>query len=67
MFQDGKRMVPGLEVVLSGLNDKQFYEITLEFIQIGNDKFTVKDGKWTVRKNAAEHFNRFRGDLIITI
>ena len=64
MFQDGRKMVPVVEVVLSGLGNEQLYEVILEFRQITNDKYTVNNGEWIVKGNA-QPFNRFRGNLII--
>ena len=67
MFQDGRKMVPGVEVALSGFDNEQLYEIILEFVPITNDKFTVKNGEWTVHpKEKAQPFDRFRGNLIIS-
>ena len=58
-------MVPAVEVVLSGLGNEHLYEVILELVQITNDKYTVNNGEWIVKKNAAQPFNRFRGNLII--
>ena len=48
--------------MLSGLNKEDLFDIILEFALIGNDKYTVSNGEWTVKKDAAEPFNG--GNLI---
>ena len=55
-------MKPAVEVILSGLDADQLFDIILEFVLIGNDKYTVINGEWAVKKNAAEPFNG--GNLI---
>ena len=48
--------------MLSGLDADQLFDIILEFALIGNDKYTVRNGQWEVKRNAAEPFNG--GNLI---
>ena len=57
IFQGGKKMKPEVELMLSGLDADQLFDIILEFGLIGNDKYTVSNGEWKVKKNAAEPFN----------
>ena len=62
IFQGGRKMKPEVELMLSGLNKQDLFDIILEFVLIGNDKYTVSNGEWTVKKDAAEPFNG--GNLI---
>ena len=62
IFQGGKKMKPEVELMLSGLDADQLFDIILEFALIGNDKYTVRNGQWELKENAAEPFNG--GNLI---
>ena len=64
MFQDGKPLFPRFEVILSGLENKQIYEMILEFVPIGNRKYQFVYGQPRENGNA-EPLNQARGNLII--
>lgn len=45
--KSGRRMFPVVKVRVRGLNPKQFYQIKLEFVQIGNNRWKYMSGGWT--------------------
>ena len=63
MFQNGKPPFPRFEVILSGLENKQIYEMILEFVPIGNCKYKFEYGQPRENGNA-EPLDQSRGNLI---
>ena len=64
IFQAGKPLFPRFEVILSGLENKQIYEMILEFVPIGNRKYQFLYGQPRENGNA-EPLDQSRGNLII--
>lgn len=44
--KSGRRMFPVVKLRIDGLNPKGFYNIKLEFIQIGNNRWKYMNGAW---------------------
>ena len=52
-----------LITAISGLDNKQIYEIILEFVPIGNRKYKFEYGQ-PLENGNAEAFNKLKGNLL---
>lgn len=44
--KSGRRMFPVVKIRITGLNPKAFYEMKLEFVQIGQHRWKFMNGSW---------------------
>jgi brachyury protein len=44
--KSGRRMFPVVKIRITGLEARSFYEITLEFVQVGTGRWKYLNGAW---------------------